>query len=114
MVLEEENGIFLTMNNRKNSHCAFSEMPKENSTRAPSSSEPSLESLDDCGLRFLLAKKQYIYLKHCLPMAQRKNLQKQGMSKKSSRPTLCIIKIPEFLISRIEQFKSDLGIPFRK
>ena len=55
-------------------------MSKENSTGAPSSGEPSLESLDDCGLRFLLAKKQYMYLKHCLPMAQRKNLQKQGLS----------------------------------
>ena len=28
--------------------------------------------------------------------------------------TLCIIKIHKFLISRIEQFKSDLGIPLRK
>ena len=89
-------------------------MSKENSTGAPSSGEPSLESLDDCGLRFLLAKKQYMYLKHCLPMAQRKNLQKQGMSKKSLRLTLCFIKIPKFLISRIEQFKPDLGIPLRK
>ena len=45
-----------------------------------SGAEPSLESLDDCGLRFLLAKKQYSYLQRCLPIAQRKALQKQGLS----------------------------------
>ena len=56
-------------------------MAKETSTgTATSTGEPSLESLDDCGLRFLLAMKQYMYLQRCLPMNQRKSLQKQGLS----------------------------------
>ena len=41
--------------------------------------EPSAESLDDCGLRFLLAMKHFTYLQKCLPMKQRAQLQKQGL-----------------------------------
>ena len=41
--------------------------------------EPSPESLDDCGLRFLLAMKHFTYLQRCLPMKQRAQLQKQGL-----------------------------------
>ena len=41
--------------------------------------EPSAESLDDCGLRFLLAMKHFTYLQRCLPMNQRAQLQKQGL-----------------------------------
>lgn len=37
------------------------------------------ESLDDCGLRFLLAMKHYSYLLRCLPLAQRAQYQKQGV-----------------------------------
>ncbi|GLV44690.1 Rabconnectin-3A [Carabus blaptoides fortunei] len=37
------------------------------------------ESLDDCGLRFLLAMKHYSYLIRCLPLAQRAHFQKQGV-----------------------------------
>ena len=46
----------------------------------PQGNEPSPESLDDCGLRFLLAMKHFAYLQRCLPLAQRKLLQRQGMA----------------------------------
>ncbi|CAG0916295.1 unnamed protein product [Notodromas monacha] len=38
------------------------------------------QSVDDCGLRFLLAMKHHSYLMRCLPIAQRAVLQKQGMT----------------------------------
>lgn len=38
-----------------------------------------LDSLDDCGLRFLLAMKHYNYLLRCLGVAQRTQFQKRGM-----------------------------------
>ena len=53
---------------------------QENATGTSTGGEPSLESLDDCGLRFLLAMKQFMHLQKCLPMAQRKSLQKQGLN----------------------------------
>lgn len=37
------------------------------------------ESLDDCGLRFLLAMKHFTYLLRCLPLNQRALFQKQGI-----------------------------------
>ncbi|XP_072938045.1 dmX-like protein 2 isoform X3 [Epargyreus clarus] len=37
------------------------------------------DSLDDCGLRFLLAMKHYGYLLRCLPLAQRAALQRAGV-----------------------------------
>ncbi|KAJ0175201.1 hypothetical protein K1T71_009342 [Dendrolimus kikuchii] len=37
------------------------------------------DSLDDCGLRFLLAMKHYGYLLRCLPIAQRATLQRNGV-----------------------------------
>ncbi|CAH0724980.1 unnamed protein product, partial [Brenthis ino] len=37
------------------------------------------DSLDDCGLRFLLAMKHYGYLLRCLPLAQRATLQRIGV-----------------------------------
>lgn len=40
----------------------------------------STDSLDDCGLRFLLAMKHYNYLIRCLPIVQRAQFQKQGVS----------------------------------
>lgn len=42
-------------------------------------SELSNESLDDCGLRYLLAMKHYTYLLRCLPLNQRCIFQKQGV-----------------------------------
>lgn len=39
----------------------------------------SPDSLDDCGLRFLLAMKHYGYLQRCLPLAQRASLQRSGV-----------------------------------
>lgn len=39
----------------------------------------STDSLDDCGLRFLLAMKHYNYLLRCLPLVQRNQFQKQGV-----------------------------------
>jgi len=33
-----------------------------------------METVDECGLRFLMAKKQYEYLLRCLPLKQRKQL----------------------------------------
>lgn len=38
-----------------------------------------LDSLDDCGLRFLLAMRQHTYLLRCLPIGQRAQLQKAGI-----------------------------------
>jgi hypothetical protein len=37
------------------------------------------DSLDDCGLRFLLTLRQHSYLLCCLPLLQRKQLQRQGL-----------------------------------
>merc|ERR550519_3215808 len=42
--------------------------------------DTSLESLDDCGLRCLLAMKNHCYLKRCLPIGQRATLSKQGLN----------------------------------
>ncbi|KAK6643958.1 hypothetical protein RUM43_000223 [Polyplax serrata] len=53
---------------------------KENLTGVPHGNEISTDSLDDCGLRFLLAMKHYNYLIRCLPLAQRAQFQKQGVS----------------------------------
>lgn len=53
---------------------------KENLTGNPSDSEHfSTDSLDDCGLRFLMAMKHFNYLIRCLPLAQRTQFQKQGV-----------------------------------
>ncbi|KAG7300161.1 hypothetical protein JYU34_015710 [Plutella xylostella] len=41
--------------------------------------EVSPDSLDDCGLRFLLAMKHYGYLLRCLPIGQRAALQRAGV-----------------------------------
>ncbi|XP_034195928.2 rabconnectin-3 alpha isoform X4 [Osmia lignaria lignaria] len=53
---------------------------KENLTGIPDGETISTDSLDDCGLRFLLAMKHYNYLIRCLPLAQRAHFQKQGVS----------------------------------
>lgn len=37
------------------------------------------DSLDDCGLRYLLAMKHFNYLLRCLPLAQRAQFQRQGV-----------------------------------
>lgn len=50
---------------------------KENLTGVPEN--VSTDSLDDCGLRFLLAMKHYTYLLRCLPIVQRTQFQKQGV-----------------------------------
>ena len=42
-------------------------------------SSHTAESLDDCGLRFLLAVRHHIYLMGSLPPKQRVALQKQGL-----------------------------------
>lgn len=39
-----------------------------------------VDTLDDCGLRFLLAMKHYNYLLRCLPLVQRAQFQRQGIS----------------------------------
>lgn len=51
---------------------------KENLTGVPQESISS-DSLDDCGLRFLLAMKHFTYLLRCLPLVQRTQFQKQGV-----------------------------------
>ena len=56
------------------------QIAKESATANPDTGEASPESLDDCGLRFLLAMKHFTYLQRCLPLAQRKQLQKQGLA----------------------------------
>ncbi|XP_075227186.1 rabconnectin-3 alpha isoform X2 [Lycorma delicatula] len=53
---------------------------KENLTGTPEGDPTSSDSLDDCGLRFLLAMKHYNYLLRCLPIVQRAKFQKQGIS----------------------------------
>ncbi|XP_055700241.1 dmX-like protein 2 isoform X2 [Phlebotomus papatasi] len=53
---------------------------KENLTGVPDSENISTDSLDDCGLRFLLAMKHYSYLLRCLPLRERTNFQKQGVA----------------------------------
>ena len=40
----------------------------------------SADSLDDCGLRYLLTMRQYMYLLRCLPLIYRKMLQKDGLA----------------------------------
>ncbi|KFB47233.1 AGAP010490-PA-like protein [Anopheles sinensis] len=52
---------------------------KENLTGVPNTESVSTDSLDDCGLRFLLAMKHYNYLLRCLPISQRQSFQKQGV-----------------------------------
>lgn len=57
-----------------------SAIAKENLTGIPDGEAVSMDSLDDCGLRFLLAMKHYNYLIKCLPLTQRAQFQKQGVS----------------------------------
>lgn len=52
---------------------------KENSTGHDDEHNGSSDSLDDCGLRFLLAMKHFSYLLRCLPLVQRSHFQKQGV-----------------------------------
>lgn len=52
---------------------------KENLTGVPQDNAVSTDSLDDCGLRFLLAMKHYAYLLRCLPLVQRTQFQRQGV-----------------------------------
>nr|XP_045610736.1 dmX-like protein 2 [Procambarus clarkii] len=53
-------------------------LAKETFSRT-STDEPSMETLDDCGLRFLLAIRHHTYLLRCIPIAQRAALQKVGI-----------------------------------
>lgn len=41
--------------------------------------DTSVDFLDDCGLRFLLAMKHYNYLQRCLPISQRSQSQRAGI-----------------------------------
>lgn len=52
---------------------------KENLSGTAENDSISTDSLDDCGLRFLLAMKHYNYLLRCLPLSQRTQFQKQGV-----------------------------------
>lgn len=52
---------------------------KENLSGIPEGEDISSDSLDDCGLRFLLAMKHYNYLLRCLPIVQRAQFQRQGV-----------------------------------
>ncbi|KAK7072832.1 DmX-like protein 1 [Halocaridina rubra] len=53
-------------------------LAKETYSRS-ATDEPSMDALDDCGLRFLLAMRHHTYLLRCLPIAQRAALQKGGI-----------------------------------
>lgn len=53
---------------------------KENLTGTAEDEGVATDSLDDCGLRFLLAMKHYSYLLRCLSIVQRNSFQKQGVS----------------------------------
>ncbi|XP_055376112.1 dmX-like protein 2 [Condylostylus longicornis] len=59
----------------------FAEATLESSTTKDDGNQKalSIDSLDDCGLRFLLAMKHYDYLLRCLPMNQRGKFQVQGV-----------------------------------
>ncbi|CAH1397585.1 unnamed protein product [Nezara viridula] len=59
---------------------AKSAIAKENLTGLPEGGLTTSDSLDDCGLRFLLAMKHYNYLVRCLPLSQRAQFQRQGMA----------------------------------
>ena len=59
---------------------AKSAISKESIHGKPDTGESSLDSLDDCGLRFLLAMKHYCYLQRCLPLSQRSNVAKVGLN----------------------------------
>lgn len=48
-------------------------------TNKDTSGNSLTESLDDCGLRFLMAMKHYTYLLRCLPLNQRAQYQKHGI-----------------------------------
>lgn len=45
----------------------------------PPNSRATAENVDPCGLRYLLAVRQHVYLLRCLPMKQRGSVQKQGI-----------------------------------
>lgn len=47
--------------------------------KSTSNSNSLIDSLDDCGIRFLLAMKHYNYLLRCLPLKQRTQYQKHGI-----------------------------------
>uniref|UniRef100_A0AC34PUG3 RAVE complex protein Rav1 C-terminal domain-containing protein n=1 Tax=Panagrolaimus sp. JU765 TaxID=591449 RepID=A0AC34PUG3_9BILA len=44
------------------------------------SAATGIESVDDCGLRFLMAMKQHEYLLKCLPLKQRQSMRTKGLS----------------------------------
>lgn len=56
-----------------------SNLQRESYVDTSKGSERPADSLDDCGLRFLLAMKHYNYLQRCLPLAQRNLFQKSGV-----------------------------------
>uniref|UniRef100_A0A336LP03 CSON007414 protein n=1 Tax=Culicoides sonorensis TaxID=179676 RepID=A0A336LP03_CULSO len=58
---------------------AKSAIAKENLNGSADNETLSTDSIDDCGLRFLLAMKHYNYLLRCLPLSQRSQFQKQGV-----------------------------------
>jgi hypothetical protein len=59
---------------------AITAMSKETMSGSPGTGDLSLDSLDDCGLRFLLAMKHHCYLQKCLPLSQRAVIAKQGLN----------------------------------
>lgn len=82
-VADTVSSIQLDLADRFAIDAAKRQMAKETTGDAASASgggEATPESLDDCGLRFLLAMKHFSYLQRCLPLAQRVQLQKQGLA----------------------------------
>lgn len=53
---------------------------RENLTGVPDPENISSDSLDDCGLRFLLAMKHFSYLLRCLPLRERTQFQRHGVN----------------------------------
>lgn len=51
----------------------------KSSTNKDAAGNSLTDSLDDCGLRFLMAMKHYTYLLRCLPLNQRTQFQKHGI-----------------------------------
>uniref|UniRef100_A0A914YLS6 RAVE complex protein Rav1 C-terminal domain-containing protein n=1 Tax=Panagrolaimus superbus TaxID=310955 RepID=A0A914YLS6_9BILA len=49
-------------------------------TASEAGTSKGVESVDECGLRFLMAMKQHEYLLRCLPLKQRQQLRSKGLS----------------------------------
>ncbi|XP_037074654.1 dmX-like protein 2, partial [Pollicipes pollicipes] len=52
----------------------------DDSAGEPKNTGPSLDSVDDCGLRFVLAMRNFTYLSKCLPPKEKAELNSEGLT----------------------------------